>query len=227
METITIVNNLHFNRNGLYADTGNLCEISKVFVSKGGLDSNCTLQCLVMLLIIQQKLKLDDVICKHTNTENSEFVKSFKNVFLKNDGYFCRDNVNVNLYVVAKKLLKMNNGIKTTKSYTSTPSSYGNVISRAELTEKISRLLYGGSAIIIGYYNLDTQSSNTAVVVGYSEDLVDIRLFCLDPTMPLPCNAYWNHIIDLSLYEDPMMKMYVDWSQAENCRIIVENLLFI
>ena len=181
MEKITFIKNLHFGKDGLYS-IDEFGETTMVFVRQGNLESACVVYSLVMMLLLLNFIKVED---------------------LKNPG--CRDDDGF----VAKLKKQYIEGLKALcKDGYKLPS--------------FARRLEAGNPVQICYYNIELQQGHSVVVIGYSRTSEVLRLYCLDPSAPLPYCSYWNHIIDVNVKDKNH-----DWSYNAECKIIVDEVLLI
>ena len=218
MEKITFIKNLHFGKDGLYS-IDEFGETTKVFVRQGNLESACVVYSLVMMLLLLNFIKVEDL--KNPGCRDDDgFVAKLKKQYIDGLKALCKDGYKLPSF--ARRLAKIGDGIINIEAYTSVKEGKRNVVSSEKLHNIIEDTLEAGNPVQICYYNIELQHGHSVVVIGYSRTSEVLRLYCLDPSAPLPYCSYWNHIIDVNVKDKNH-----DWSYNAECKIIVDEVLLI
>ena len=193
---IKLIENLHFDEQLLCNSFG---KAARPFMRQGDLDGACAIYSLMMMLILNKKVKRSELESRgkgkgYTSSRRlqDEFLGSIPGLYKK--GF--------HFGAIAEKL----------------HSSYGKIanatvfdessMDKAQLHEKIKEVLDGGKPVEVGFTFKGGTSGHAVVAVGYISYKTRIQLLCFDPAYELPCNAFWNSIIDIET--DLPNKVYSD-----------------
>jgi hypothetical protein len=217
MKTIHLIENIHLDSAGVYAQIGN-SDKSSVLFRNGELDNSSQVYSFIMLLIINQKMTYRDIMDKDCN---KPFVLRVKKQLLEK------------LVGISKKAYTDWTFAKLVRSICQeefsiidhttvfTPKTIR--ISKSEFRDVICKQVDLDNPVQITYFNVRRQCNMNAVVVGYSIHKESLRLYCLDPCRPEPYDTYWNNIIDIYVNK----KAIPDYCPVREHGIILTQALFI
>lgn len=217
MTDINFVKNIFLDEKGIYAFDSNWHK-TRVFLRQGDLDSECVTYCFLMMLILNQKITMNDLFYKH-EPKDDLFVNMIRKKFIYNLNGNAKGGTNFKSF--NQKLARCNLDIDY-KWHTCIYEIKGKTTSKANLDSTIEQYLTKGYPVQISYYNATYDFGHSVVVVGFTQiDPSNLRLYCLDPTNPMPTGQMWNETIDIFYNKD------LDYDNKSNSCLIVENALAI
>lgn len=218
MESIKFIDNLFIDKNGLYA-LSSKGEKMKVCLRQGLLEGACVMYSLMMMLILCQKVTMEEITNDNIRKDN-QFVKDLKRTFLFGKrGMYIRGNVWVK--TIDKLRIIFNNKLAVEDYCIFRCATGGNKVSKKSLADTIEHHLKNGHPVQIAYH--DEPYGHSVVAIGYMRKDTILRLFCIDPSLPIFVQDYWNEVIDIHICSEKSK----DWSYANKCQILVCRAMFI
>jgi hypothetical protein len=200
MFKIKFINNLVFKDDKLCAE-GRMGHPTAVFLRQGQLDGACGVYCLLMLLILHKRINREDLtteICR----DDPPYVMRLKKELLNPLQGIISDGTTIGyLRDMLLKVFENHIPVNIMGSY-----NKEKVTDAKNLHSKIKNHLDAGFPVLI-CYSKPNASGHAVVSIGYTICGDSLRLYCLDPSFPIPWSSFWNNIIDVNMnYENE------DWS---------------
>ena len=217
MKSIHLIENIHLNSAGIYAQIGK-SDRSSVLFRNGELDNSSQVYSFIMLLILNQKMTYRDIMDKDCN---KPFVLRVKKQLLENLVGFSKKAYTD--WTFAKLVRSICQEEFSIVDYTTVFTPKTIRISKSEFRDVICKQVDLDNPVQITYFNVRKQSNMNAVVVGYSIHQESLRLYCLDPCRPEPYETYWNNIFDI--YVDK--KDLPDYCPVREHGVVLTQALYI
>jgi len=204
MTTIKLINNLHFDDRLLC--NGPTGKASELFIRQGDLDRACAVYSLMMMLIINKKIKRNDLERKDQKPGRTSLQRLQKQflydiVGIYRGGYF--------FDTLAGELKSSFASKAKAVSYNSFDNQREDFISKSDLHSTIRETLDSGFPVEIGFTCDNRVDGHAVVAIGYTIYKNRMQLFCLDPAEECPKTSFWNSIVDIEL-DNKTRKRFTD-----------------
>lgn len=218
MFKIKFIDNLVFKDDKLCAE-GRMGRPTAVFLRQGQLDGACGVYSLLMLLILHKRINREDLtteICR----DDPPYVMRLKKELLNPLQGIRSDGTTISyLRDMLLKVFEDHIPVSIMGAYNKEKGT-----DAKNLHSKIKNHLEAGFPVLIGY-SKPNASGHAVVCIGYTIFGDILRLYCLDPSFPIPWSSFWNNIIDVNMNNEN--EDWPDYNHRVESKVNVNEILVI
>ena len=219
MKSIRIIDALHIEETGVLAKTKN-GRYQTVHLQQGDLDGACAVYSTMMILIMINAVKYNDISYGGTTYDGRSRIEKLKKELFEINGLH-RDGNHFfhNQYDNIKDKLERSFGKEVSVVHLNSNED--------ETVADIQKQVLNNQPVLISYASKNG-GAHALVAVGIESDGNDkpTKILCLDPSYSSPAFTYWNSVIDLKPYKGKYK--YRNITESGKCHYVqLQDILII